>query len=77
MITVEDCIGLCGLTEEEVLAGDGAIGLELAHPVPVGRLRGEKRGLRPLDGGIDLGVNDRRRSHARFRKKWVARIARY
>ena len=43
------------MAEEEVLAGDGGIGLELSDPVPVGTLGSEERSLCPLDGGVNRG----------------------
>ena len=48
------------MAEEKVFAGNGGIGLELADPVPVGALRGEERGLCPLDRGVNWGDHGHR-----------------
>jgi len=64
------------VTEEEILARDRTVCLELTDPVAVGSLCGEQGRLRPLDGDIDLGRGCRAR-HVRYQRLWVARIARY
>ena len=45
--------------EQEVLAGDGGVGLHLADPVPVRLLLGQEVTLRALDRRIDRGHNYR------------------
>jgi len=63
------------MAEKQVLARDGAVGLELAEPVPVGGLGREEGRLGPVDCGVDLGLDDGGRSHTWLRELCVAHIA--
>ena len=45
------------MAEEQVLAGDGAVGLGLADPVPVRRLGGQENVPGPADRVVDFGAN--------------------
>jgi hypothetical protein len=53
------------MTEEEVLARDGTVGLQLADPMPVRLLGPEEEPVRALDGGVDAGRCRVRRSGRR------------
>src|SRR4029450_13021403 len=41
------------VAEEQILARDGAVGLQLPYPMPVRLLRTEQEPVRALDGGVD------------------------